>query len=160
MKKSAVLLGLMFAASQVNAQGLDTKQIYFGGGLGLNDAPFGDDATGFQVFAGLPLPAKLDKISIAAEVGYMDSGDFEQNVPFFGKVSADAKGFWGTAVASLPLQDGVSVIGRLGYDIGDDDGIMIGGGVGFKAAEKMDIRVEYVIRDNIDSLQLNLVVRQ
>ncbi|MGB5397380.1 MAG: porin family protein [Gammaproteobacteria bacterium] len=160
MYKIIAVLSLLLVVSPTYAQGLDAKQIYFGGGIGLNDADFGDDATGFQLFAGIPLPVKMNKGTLSAEIGYMDSGDFEQTVPFFGTVTADAKGFWGTAVVSFPLQDNIDVLGRLGLDIGDDDGLMFGAGVGFKIAEKMDVRVEYVIRDNIDSLQANLVIRQ
>jgi hypothetical protein len=63
-------------------------------------------------------------------------------------------------VADLPLNQNVSAIGRLGLDIGDDDGVMIGFGLGFPMSQKTDLRVEYVIRDNIDSFQLNLVIRQ
>lgn len=161
----------MLAASQVNAQGLDAKQIYFGGGLGYNDIGFGDNAIGFQAFAGLPIPISMGKATLSAEVGYMDSGSFDQEVspaitiPGFPTipaqtVSAEAKGFWGTAVVELPLQNQISVIGRLGLDIGDDDGLMIGAGLGFDVNKNIEIRAEYVIRDHVDSLQANLVFRQ
>ena len=165
MNKSVIVVGLMLVASQVSAieesaKGIDAKQIYFGGGLGLNDANYSDSAIGFQVFAGLPLPVQTNNVKLSVEVGYMDSGNFERNVPFLGKVSAKANGLWGTAVADIPLKDNISAIGRIGLDIGDDDGIMIGAGIGFKMDEKMDLRAEYVIRDTIDSLQVNLVIRQ
>ena len=39
------------------------------------------------------------------------------------------------------------------------DGLMIGGGIGIPAGNTMDIRFEYVVRDNIDSLQANLVIK-
>ena len=165
MNKMVIVLSLMLVALQVTAKeepakGIDSRQIYFGGGLGFNDANFGDHAIGFQIFAGLPLAIKTDNIKMAVEVGYMDSGSFEKNNPVFGKVSTKANGLWGTAVATVPLQDEMSLIGRFGLDVGDDDGIMIGAGVGFNLTNKMDLRVEYVIRDTIDSLQLNLLIRQ
>ena len=165
MNKIVIILGLLLVSSQVfskenSAKGIDSKQIYFGGGLGFNDANFGDNAIGFQMFAGLPIAIKTDNIKLAVEVGYMDSGNFEKNVPVFGTVSTKANGLWGTVVATVPLQDKMSLIGRFGLDVGDDDGIMIGAGVSFGMSEKMDLRAEYVIRDNIDSLQLNLVIRQ
>lgn len=170
MKKTTLLLGLMLAASQVNAAGLDANKIYFGGGLGYNDIGFGDNAVGFQLFAGLPLPVKMGKGTLSAEVGYMDSGSFDQevspaiNIPGFPTVpavtaSVKAKGFWGTAVLDFPIQNQVSVIGRVGLDVGDDDGLMFGAGLGFDASKNIEIRGEYVIRDNIDSLQANLVYR-
>lgn len=59
MNKRTMLLSVLLAASQANAAGLDAKQIYFGGGLGYNDIGFGDNAVGFQLFAGLPLPVKV-----------------------------------------------------------------------------------------------------
>lgn len=172
MNKKALLLGMVLASSQVNAAGLDASQIYFGGGLGYND--IGDDeAVGFQLFAGLPLPVKLGKATLAAEVGYMDSGSFDVgggtrtvSLPGFPPVtttvpstSVKVKGFWGTAVVDFPIQNNISVIGRLGLDIGDDDGLMIGAGLGFDISSKMEIRAEYVIRDNVDSLQANLMFR-
>lgn len=161
MKKLIALSSLFLVATQtVAADNFDTKQIYFGGGLSVNDIDIGDKATGFQVFAGMPLPVKIGKGTLSAEVGYMDSGDFEYNVPFFGTVSESASGLWGTAVATIPLQDKVDLLGRIGYDIGDDDGIMFGFGIGLPVANKMDLRFEYVVRDNIDSIQANLVIRQ
>ena len=170
MNKIIMILSLMIAASQVSAKeavpkkadskGIDTKQIYFGGGLGLNDANFGDNAMGFQIFAGLPIPVQNKQFNLGVEIGYMDSGSFDKNVPFLGKVSAKANGLWGTAVVSVPLQDKLDLIGRFGLDIGDDDGLMLGAGVGFTLSNNMDLRAEYVIRDTIDSLQVNLVIRQ
>ena len=44
--------------------------------------------------------------------------------------------------------------------VGDDDGVMAGAGLGFEMSSTMDLRVEYVMRDSIDSFQVNLVVRQ
>ncbi|MDH5612497.1 MAG: porin family protein [Gammaproteobacteria bacterium] len=160
MNKLAMVFALMMATAQVSAAGIDAKKIYFGGGLGLNDANFGDSAIGFQIFAGLPLPIKAENVKLSAEVGYMDSGNFEMNLGVFGKVKTKANGLWGTAVAELPLKDNLSVLGRIGLDIGDDDGIMIGAGLGLNMNQSMDLRFEYVIRDTIDSLQVNLVIRQ
>lgn len=94
----------------------------------------------------------------------MDSGSFDQNVTAPGFLSrtysVKAQGLWGTAVLDFPIQDQISVIGRLGLDIGDDDGLMIGAGLGFDVNKNIELRAEYVIRDNIDSLQANLVFRQ
>lgn len=165
MVKKIFIFGLMCVALQSVAKeesnkGIDTGQIYFGGGLGFNDANFGDNAIGFQIFAGMPLPVKTDVMNLSVEVGYMDSGNFEKNFPLVGKVRTKANGLWGTAVANIPMNKQVDLIGRIGLDIGDDDGIMIGAGVGFDINRTMDLRVEYVIRDTIDSLQVNLVIRQ
>ena len=165
MNKFIIMLGLLLATSQVAAKeeskGIDTKKIYFGGGFGMNDANFGDGATGFQLFLGMPLPIKTETAKLAVEVGYMDSGNFETNATFFNpSTSHKATGLWGTAVASIPMNEDLDLIGRAGLDIGDDDGVMIGAGVGFKMNNDMDLRIEYVMRDTIDSFQFNLVIRQ
>ncbi|MDT8451149.1 MAG: hypothetical protein RQ936_00220 [Gammaproteobacteria bacterium] len=57
------------------------------------------------------------------------------------------------------MQDKLNLVLRAGLDIGDDDGIMLGGGLGFKLNNKMEVRGEYVIRNHVDSLQVNLVMR-
>ncbi len=156
MKKIIPVLALLITTSTAYAQNLDTKQIYFGGGLGYNSVNTNfynnSDAVGFQVFAGLPLAVNMGSAALAVEVGYMDTGNFDRG--------GSANGLWSTAVASVPLNNKLKLVGRLGYDFGDDDGAMIGGGVGFPVANKMDMRVEYVVRDHIDSLQANLVIYQ
>ena len=157
MNKIIPLLGLLFAASPVYAQGVEANEIYFGAGIGFNDANNsnnrnGSDAVGFQIFAGLPLDVDMGSAALALEVGYMDTGDFDSG--------GSANGIWSTAVASLPLNNNLDLLGRLGFDFGDDDGVMIGAGIGIPAGNTMNVRFEYVIRDNIDSLQLNLVIRQ
>ena len=70
-----------------------------------------------------------------------------------------AKGVWSTAVISYPVNGKLSVLGRAGLDFGDDDGFMFGAGMGYQANEKLEMRGEYVVRDNIDSLQFNVVIR-
>lgn len=155
-------MGLMLTAAQASAERLDTNKIYFGGGIGFNDINnrfYDDDAVGFQVFAGIPLPVKTESVELSVELGYMDSGDFDRSTPFESTTSAN--GLWGTAVAELPLNNNnISLLGRFGLDIGDDDGLMIGAGIGIAMSQSMDLRLEYVARDHIDSLQVNLVFRQ
>jgi hypothetical protein len=157
MNKIIPVLALLLATSTAYAQNIDTKQIYFGGGVGFNSVNNNNfynnsNAVGFQVFAGLPLAVNMGSAALAVEVGYMDTGNFDRG--------GSANGLWSTAVASVPLNNNLKLVGRLGYDFGDDDGAMIGAGVGFPVANKMDMRVEYVVRDHIDSLQANLVIYQ
>ncbi|MDH5711993.1 MAG: porin family protein, partial [Gammaproteobacteria bacterium] len=120
-------------------------------------------AIGFQIFGGYDLPVKMGNGTLSVEAGYMDTGDMDGNVtlPFFGSVpaTASASGLWGNAVYTLPLQDKLDLLLRAGLDIGDDDGVMFGAGLGFDLNAKMQLRGEYVIRDTIDSLQLNFVMR-
>ncbi|MCK5002537.1 MAG: porin family protein [Gammaproteobacteria bacterium] len=161
-KLSAVLILMLVAGSSYAAK---ADKIYLGGGLGFNSISGIDfsDGLGFQIFGGYDLPVKMGKGKLSLEVGYMDSGDMEvAKLPAIlggATIEGKATGLWGNAVYSLPLQDKMNFIARAGLDIGDDDGLMIGAGLGFKINHKIEIRGEYVIRDTIDSLQINMVMR-
>ena len=148
MKK--ILIAAVLSAVSANALAGD---IYAGGGISSNSVSgLSNDETGFQFFVGFDLKGvNLGKARMAVEAGYMDSGDFG------GGRSVD--GLWGTGVMFVPVANNVDLIGRLGFDIGDDDGVMFGVGMGFAFNKTMQLRGEYVIRDNIDSLQANIAVR-
>lgn len=159
MKKSVVAVGLALgiASGSALAQGFDQKNVYVGGGIGLNSVSGADDAVGFQVFAGYKLDmVKLDPIELAVEVGYMDSGDFEVDTPF-GSFEESAEGLWATAVGSYALDKQFNLLGRFGLDFGDDDGLMLGIGAGYEVSPQIELRAEYAIRDDIDSLQGNFL---
>ena len=169
MKKLSILIVSMLFAFHAYAGGLDANKIYLGGGLSSNDYGIGDDATGYQIFVGMPLPVKMGKARLLGEVGYMNAGEvdvasipavidpFTGNIIFPAQtVTTEAKGLWANAVVEMPVAQKVNLIGRIGLDFGDDDGLMIGGGVGIALNNKIDLRFEYVIRDNIDSLQANI----
>lgn len=137
-------------------------RLYFGGGIAGNDL-HGDDATGFQFFAGYPMQAKMGKGDLAIEAGYMDSGSFERRVNLggFGSVTSatNATGLWGTLVGSWNVATKTDLVVRAGLDVGDDDGVMFGAGLGYALSKKLELRGEYVVRDNIDSFQFNFVFR-
>jgi Outer membrane protein beta-barrel domain len=158
MKK--ILFAAALAAASANAVAGD---VYGGAGLSLNSASGYDDATGYQFFLGYDLKGvKIGNGSMSLEVGYMDSGDFDYEECFPGfcvSGSDSADGLWGTGVIFLPIAKQLDFIGRLGLDIGDDDGIMFGVGVGYAIDKKIQLRGEYVIREDIDSLQANLAFR-
>ena len=171
IKKSGVVLVALLHAFNVSAADestsvIDAKKFYFGGGLGFNSLSGIDlnDGQGLQIFAGYELPVNMAEGTLSIEAGYMDSGDMDArvNIPGLGTSAgeADAEGLWVNAVVDFPLKDRLSVVGRVGLDLGDDDGLMLGGGLGFQINEKIDVRAEYVIRDHVDSLQFNLVIRQ
>lgn len=169
MKKLNAVLIAMLVTGYSHAA--DTSKLYLGGGLGLNSLSGIDvsDGIGFQLFGGYQLPVKMGKGSLAVEAGYMDTGNMEQSVsvvipglpPTVVTVTGEAKatGLWGNVVYNLPLQDKMNLVLRAGLDIGDDDGFMFGGGLGFNLSSKAEVRAEYVIRDHVDSLQVNLVMR-
>jgi len=156
MKKLSLLIVTALCALQAQAQG--NSKFYLGGGVSLNDYDFGDDATGFQIFGGMPIPANMGKARLLGEVGYMDAGDVNVPTPFGTRKVDGANGVWANAVVELPVAKNVDLVGRLGLDFGDDDGLMIGGGVGIPLNKTTDLRFEYVIRDHIDSLQANIAI--
>lgn len=168
MKKTLAVLGtvLSVASASVVAQEVEVSDFYVGGGLSNNDVSGWDDATGYQVFVGYTLDKWLNfglqDLSFSAELGYMDSGDFDRRFCwpagcFTQETSAD--GFWTSAVATYSVTPQFKLIGRLGVDFGDDDGALLGAGVGYRFTNAFELRGEYVIRDEIDSMQVNLVYR-
>lgn len=167
--KSALLAGMfaasiVFSATTQAAGTFDTDKLYLGGGLSSNHLSGWDDALGFQLFAGIPLNLNTGSVKSAVEVGYMDSGEFEQSYSYFcglptlcrGTYGDNVTGIWANYVASIPLAKSVQGIGRIGLDFGDDDGLMVGAGLGFNVSPQLDLRTEYVARDHVKSLQLNL----
>lgn len=156
--KFLVLL-LVISLSPVSfAQTLATDHFYIGGGISRNDVGNGfDEATGFQIFIGYEFDESVvaAPFRLAAEVGYLDSGDFDIEIAGVERDRGSAKGLWGNAVGTYNINDNVALLARAGIDIGDDDGLMAGIGGQFEFNDAIGIRVEYVIRDEIDSLQLN-----
>jgi hypothetical protein len=139
--------------------GFDTNKLFFGAGVSQNDADGTDEGTGFQIFGGYEFGKVAQNVSLDAEVGYMDSGDLCVDLPFFGEVCDDATGLWATGVGRLELNPQFDLIGRLGFDFGDDDGLMFGIGGGFNVNKQTQLRLELVERDEISSLQFNFVYR-
>lgn len=165
INKASLGLLLALGASTAFAQqsGFNQSNFYMGAGLGYNDldGPW-DNAVGFQVFGGYDFGLRLGSARTALEVGYMDTGDFESDVcyyPYCYKYETNATGLWANGVVALPLSPAFDLIGRLGFDFGDDDGFMAGIGAGFSVSRQVQIRGEYVARDHIDSLQANFLYR-
>jgi hypothetical protein len=145
------LIGMALSSVAV-AQGLDTSKLFFGAGLSSNDVSGSDSATGYQIFGGYGFGEVTPKVFIDAEVGYMDTGNMTRRG---GNVKAN--GLWANGVGRLMLAPSIELIGRLGMDFGDDDGLMAGIGVGFLLTRSLKLRLEFVQRDNVDSVQLNFV---
>lgn len=131
-------------------------QLYFGAGVGMNSVDNFDDALGMQILAGWNPNFSLGQVNGGIEVGYMTSGDFEAE-GLAGGPEFDASGVWATAVGTMPIAQDWRALARIGADFGDDDGPMFGVGVGYDATQSIALRGEYVIRDEIDSLQLNVI---
>jgi len=145
------------------AQGLDSKKLFFGAGLSSNSMSGTDSALGYQFFGGYSFGEVQRRLNMDVEVGYMDTGNMKSTVclPLVGCVSAEAKakGLWSTAVARYEISPKMELLGRLGYDFGDDDGLMFGVGLGFPMDKQLSLRGEIVERDHVESLQFNVVYR-
>ena len=160
MKKILTGMSLMvLLVASVHAQSgnagkplLDRNELAIGGGLSLNSVsgPL-DDELGFQFFAAYDLDRVnlMQGVKTSVEFGYMDYG-------FSGR---DSGGLWATGVIDGAIQNNFGWLARLGLDLGDDSGLMFGAGLSLGINNKMDLRGEYVIRDDVDSLQLNLIYR-
>ncbi len=165
MKYRAGLLVAVWAlastaqAANNNNSGVNPDQIFLGAGISSNSVSGSDDGTGFQFFGGYHFGKIANNLKLDLEVGYMDTGsmDVTVNVPPFGRVTTDAraKGLWSTGVLLLELNPQIDLIGRAGFDFGDDDGLMVGIGAGFNLNKQTQLRLEFVERDSVDSIQFN-----
>ena len=154
----ALALAAMVFSSAAAAQGFDLRRLFLGGGVNLNSVSGADDGTGFQIFGGYNFPRIAPKLYVDAEAGYMDTGNLDRRgVCGPGPCYAKANGHWATGVVRYLVVPNVELIGRAGVDFGDDDGPMVGIGVGFIINPHLKLRTEFVARDNVDSLQFNVV---
>ncbi len=118
-------------------------------GFGISDNSAGkSDKIGYQFFVAYDLNQinLMNGVSSSVEFGIMDYG-----------FSGDSTGIWGTYVVDGQISEQFHWLGRAGYDIGDDNGLMFGAGVGYQMNSRSQLRLEYVIRDDIDSLQFNFL---
>ncbi|MBE9567087.1 MAG: hypothetical protein IMF14_00225 [Proteobacteria bacterium] len=147
----------MSLASVAHAEGVvNASNIYVGGGFNFNSLPGFGSARGFQFIGGYDFDFKLnDDISTAVEIGYLDTGNFSG---YKGGSGEDVTGFWASAVESVPLSSKTDMLVRLGYDFGDDDGLLLGTGLQYKFDTKVAFRMEYVARENVNALQANVLV--
>lgn len=150
-----LIIGLVGMAMMpvATAQGVDASKLFFGGGLSSNETSATDNATGWQVFGGYGFGEVTRNLFIDAEVGYMDTGNMKRA----GRPDVKANGLWATGVGRFLLTPSIELLGRVGLDFGDDDGLLAGIGVGFLLTKQFKLRLEFVQRDNVDSVQFNLV---
>lgn len=162
LRAVAAIVLAVASSSVMAANGFDPQQLFFGAGISQNEVPRSDDGTGFQVFGGYRFGELARNILVDAEVGYMDTGSMDLRVgppPFGGGGRARAKGLWGNGVLRFVVTPQVQLLARAGLDLGDDDGLMVGVGAGFNLSRDVQMRLEYVERDNVDSLQLNFAFK-
>ncbi len=163
-----VAVAMMLAFTPAMAQkgkssgGFDSNKVFFGAGLSQNDVPGSDEGTGFQFFGGYEFGEVARNVKLDVEAGYMTTGDMDVNAcvgSLCVRTSTEAKGLWATGVGRLMLNPQFELLGRLGLDFGDDDGLMFGIGGGFIIDKQSTLRLEFVERDNVSSLQINFVYR-
>lgn len=142
----------MALSSTASAQGFETNKLFFGAGLSTNDVSGSDNATGWQVFGGYGFGEVASKLFVDAEVGYMESGKMTK-----GPGTVSFNGLWATGVLRYLVVPSFELIGRLGADFGDDDGLLAGIGAGLILTRNLKLRLEFVQRDNLNSVQFNLV---
>lgn len=166
MKKHLLPMILTMATATTSVMAEEsalTNNLYVGANLSHNniDSPFGGndlDAGGFSIFGGLKLKNSVAGLTTSAELGYSDTKDFFDNN---GNGDADINGIWvaGVAEKTLPeINPRLSVLGRIGLDLGDDDGIFLGAGAGFKASDLLSLRAEFINKDASSVYQIGAVL--
>lgn len=128
---------------------LDKNKFSIGAGISTNSVSGpASDEIGYQFFGAYNLNQinLMEGVHSSVEFGYMDYG-----------FSGDSSGIWATYVVDGSLGGKFGWLARLGLDIGDDSGLMLGVGLGYSVNSRMELRGEYVIRDEVDSLQFNIL---
>ena len=142
MNKMIIASLVTLAASTANAeQESAAKGLYVGGGISYNDLDAGsifkevdnDSASGFQLFAGLPIESSIKGFETFVELGYFQTNNL--------KIAPNVKE------------------ARIGVELGDDDGMLMGVGAGYRLSPKVELRAEFVNKDLITSYQANALVR-
>ncbi|MDH5483960.1 MAG: hypothetical protein OEY43_01895 [Gammaproteobacteria bacterium] len=147
-----VLLMLFMGSVQAveNKPLLDKNKVSIAGGI-VNNSVSGpvDDEFSVQFFGVYDLNQVrlIENVDTSIELGYMD----------YGFPGPDSGGLWVNAVIDGAFNQAYGWLARFGLDLGDDSGLMFGAGLSFSIDTRTRLRLEYVARDEIDSLQLNLV---
>ena len=146
-----LITGLFFnsAQAQENEPLLDRNLFSIGVGISNNEVDGdSDDETGFQFFAAYDLNKinLMEGVNSSLEFGYMDFG-----------FRRDDTGIWGSYVIDSTIGESFGWLAQLGLDVGDDSGLLLGAGVKYAIDTSADIRLEYVVRDEVDSLQINFL---
>ena len=139
---------------------------YVGGGISYNDLDLGSSikgidneaATGLQIFAGVPIANAIKDIETFAEVGFFRTSSFDFGPGYKEKVVGIS--------GSLVLQRNLSEIdpnlyglAHVGIELGDDTGMFMGVGAGYRISPAVEVRAEFVNKDLISSYQANALVR-
>lgn len=138
---------------------LDTRRIYYGAGLSMNTLADTHWGAGAQVLTGYDTGLAVGRMALDAELGYLNTGNMKFDTRVGSRISTRAAGVWLSGVARVPVSHGWEALGRLGGDFGDDAGLLLGFGAALELTRDVKLRVEYVLRENIDALQVNVIYR-
>lgn len=165
LTKVSVLLAATSIFSGTAAAHCLSEKMYAGAGLTFSSLDtYANDAKGFQIFGGycLDIHKQYPHLISSVELGYMDSGNFKRDVLVKqGKVfyqrteSTSYQGLWVNLVGEYKLDQRFHLLGRIGVDGGDDDGVMAGFGLGLNFSRWAQFRIEYVARDHINTTQIS-----
>lgn len=156
----------VFAEQENNATAQLPQGLYAGGGISYNDLDFGsfisgasnESALGLQAFVGLPVSTSIDGFDTYAELGFFRTDEFD----FGGGNKEKVLGISGSAVIQRDLNEidsNLYGLARIGLEIGDDDGIFMGIGAGYRILPNVEARAEFVNKDLLTSYQANMLFR-
>lgn len=166
--KQILVFGVLACITgMANAHCMKNKY-YMGAGMGINSTQDFSNTAGYQIFAGycLDFNFKSPRSKTSVEVGYMDSGDFQKDQDIFAgnpnrssivEVNKSYSSVWMAGLAEYKFDNKMHVMGRVGLDVGDQTGVLFGGGAGYNVTKYAQIRAEYVLHDEVDSFQLNWI---
>jgi hypothetical protein len=171
MKKIIIASLMAIAAGSATAEETSSGSpladgLYLGGGISYNDLDAGSifdeidnaSASGFQLFAGLPIASSIKGFETFVELGYFQTNTFKLATG----VKERVKGVSGSLVLQRNLNEidpNLYGLARVGAEIGDDDGILMGVGAGYRLSPKVEFRAEFVNKDLVTSYQANALVR-
>lgn len=155
----AVALPALSVAT-VEAAEFDPKKLHVGAGISHNvvDSPFGgrsESAPGLSFFAGYELDNDWSQVKTSVELGFDKTDDF------YSGADSDIDGFWvaGVIEKDMPeIHQNLFVLARGGFDFGDDDGLLIGAGVGLHLTKHVDFRGEFINKDATSVYQASWVL--
>lgn len=138
---------------------LDTRRLYYGTGLSMNTLANTRWGPGAQVLTGYDTGLTASRMAIDVELGYLNTGNMKFDTQVGSRVATRATGVWLSGLARMPVSYGWEALGRLGGDFGDDAGLLLGIGAAVELTRDVKLRIEYVVRENIDAWQVNVIFR-
>ena len=163
MKKSA-FIPLVTALLTCSSYSFATP-FYVGVGLTNNTSDQDNlykPAGGYQIYGGYDLGIKIaNLVNLKVEGGLHDSGDYEGkpqivNNNLVTSATYSTSGLWAAAVFDYTILNRIGIHATAGLDMGDDDGLLFGGGLSYKFSHKITMNGDYIYRGDSESAQFNV----